>query len=87
MMTHNKLYELKVDMEDYDGSKASAVYTVFSVGSESNGGYVLQVGGFIDKGAGERSDVSQCLCANKCGRVFIKNICTICVVKNASVCR
>lgn len=53
MMTHNKLYELKVDMEDYDGSKASAVYTVFSVGSESNGGYVLQVGGFIDKGAGD----------------------------------
>ncbi|MCI4394081.1 hypothetical protein PGIGA_G00164500 [Pangasianodon gigas] len=65
MMTHNKLYELKVDLEDFDGLTASALYTTFSVGPEMNG-YVLQVGGFVEKGAGERSDVSQCLCANKC---------------------
>ncbi|XP_058237083.1 microfibril-associated glycoprotein 4-like [Hemibagrus wyckioides] len=52
MMTHNKLYELKVDIEDYDGNKASATYTVFFVSSEENG-YMLKVEGFIDGGAGD----------------------------------
>ncbi|XP_034156013.1 microfibril-associated glycoprotein 4-like [Pangasianodon hypophthalmus] len=52
MMTHNKLYELKVDLEDFDGLTASALYTTFSVGPEMNG-YVLQVGGFVEKGAGD----------------------------------
>ncbi|XP_058236267.1 microfibril-associated glycoprotein 4-like [Hemibagrus wyckioides] len=39
-MTHNKLYELKVDLEDHDGVKAFALYTVFFVSSEENG-YML----------------------------------------------
>ncbi|KAI5091244.1 microfibril-associated glycoprotein 4-like [Silurus meridionalis] len=50
-MTHNKLYELQVDLVDNDEAKASALYTTFSVGGGSN--YVLQVGGFVDKGAGD----------------------------------
>ncbi|KAF7689203.1 microfibril-associated glycoprotein 4-like [Silurus meridionalis] len=50
-MTHNKLYELQVDLVDNDEAKASTLYTTFSVGGGSN--YVLQVGGFVDKGAGD----------------------------------
>ncbi|XP_053332838.1 microfibril-associated glycoprotein 4-like [Clarias gariepinus] len=52
LMTNNKLYELQVDLEDFDGQKASAVYKVFIVGPETNG-YVLQVGNFVNYGAGD----------------------------------
>ncbi|KAF5889788.1 microfibril-associated glycoprotein 4-like [Clarias magur] len=52
LMTNNKLYELQVDLEDFDGQKASAVYKVFIVGPETNG-YVLRIGGFVNYGAGD----------------------------------
>lgn len=65
LMTNNKLYELQVDLEDFDGQKASAVYKVFIVGPETNG-YVLRVGNFVNYGAGERSD--------ECGCEFVSNM-------------
>ncbi|KAM9455044.1 microfibril-associated glycoprotein 4-like [Clarias gariepinus] len=52
LMTNNKLYELRIDLEDFDGLKSSAVYTTFIVGPESNS-YTLQIGGFINHGAGD----------------------------------
>ncbi|XP_060951303.1 microfibril-associated glycoprotein 4-like [Limanda limanda] len=45
-------FELQVDMEDFEGNKASAHYRIFSVDSECNG-YTLTVSGFTDKGAGD----------------------------------
>ncbi|KAK7933100.1 hypothetical protein WMY93_003996 [Mugilogobius chulae] len=44
--------ELLVEMEDFDGNKASARYSSFSVGAEC-AGYKLNVSGFIDGGAGD----------------------------------
>ncbi|XP_053269908.1 microfibril-associated glycoprotein 4 [Pleuronectes platessa] len=45
-------FELQVDMEDFEGKKASAHYRIFSVDSECKG-YTLTVSGFTDKGAGD----------------------------------
>ncbi|KAJ0060048.1 hypothetical protein NL108_002841 [Boleophthalmus pectinirostris] len=50
MLSSRKPHELLVEMEDFEGNKASARYSSFSVGSECDG-YKLQVSGFIDGGA------------------------------------
>ncbi|XP_061564332.1 microfibril-associated glycoprotein 4-like isoform X1 [Cololabis saira] len=47
-----KKYELLVDMEDFEGNKASARYSSFSVSPESFG-YTLHVSGFTNGGAGD----------------------------------
>ncbi|XP_070708018.1 microfibril-associated glycoprotein 4-like [Pempheris klunzingeri] len=47
-----KKYELLVDMEDFEGNKAFARYSSFSVGPESLG-YSLNVSGFINGSAGD----------------------------------
>uniref|UniRef100_A0A3B3D2F4 Microfibril associated protein 4 n=2 Tax=Oryzias melastigma TaxID=30732 RepID=A0A3B3D2F4_ORYME len=47
-----KKYELLVDMEDFEGNKAYARYSSFSVGPETEG-YKLEVTGFTDGGAGD----------------------------------
>uniref|UniRef100_A0A3B3IEK3 Fibrinogen C-terminal domain-containing protein n=1 Tax=Oryzias latipes TaxID=8090 RepID=A0A3B3IEK3_ORYLA len=46
-----KKYELLVDMEDFEGNKAYARYSSFSIGPEDEG-YKLEVTGFTDGGAG-----------------------------------
>ncbi|XP_014844311.1 PREDICTED: microfibril-associated glycoprotein 4-like [Poecilia mexicana] len=51
-LIRQKSYELVVDMEDFEGNKAYAHYTSFSVGPEWEG-YPLYVAGFIDGGAGD----------------------------------
>ncbi|XP_050958972.1 microfibril-associated glycoprotein 4-like [Labeo rohita] len=45
-------YRLRVDVEDFKGQKAYAVYKSFSVSAEADG-YRLQVSGFVNKGAGD----------------------------------
>ncbi|KAF1373402.1 hypothetical protein PFLUV_G00238490 [Perca fluviatilis] len=45
-------YELLVDMEDFEGNKAFARYSSFSIDPESYG-YTLHVSGFINGGAGD----------------------------------
>lgn len=52
-LTHKRKYELKVDLQDFDGVSVYAQYTSFSVESEADG-YKLNVSGFISGGAGER---------------------------------
>ncbi|KAK2891372.1 hypothetical protein Q8A67_014015 [Cirrhinus molitorella] len=51
-LTHRHHYELRVDLEDFQGQKAYALYKSFSVGSETDG-YKLHVNGFVDGGAGD----------------------------------
>lgn len=51
-MTKGKTFELRVDMEDFEGNKVYSNYSSFRIGSESNG-YVLEVSDFRDGGAGE----------------------------------
>lgn len=51
-LTRRYKYKLRVDVEDFDGKKAYALYNSFSVGSEADG-YELQVSGFVDGGAGQ----------------------------------
>ncbi|KAI4898804.1 hypothetical protein NFI96_029820, partial [Prochilodus magdalenae] len=51
-LTRRRRYELRVDLEDFEGNKVYAQYSTFSVGSEADG-YRLHVGGFTDGGAGE----------------------------------
>ncbi|KAL6482446.1 hypothetical protein MHYP_G00105260 [Metynnis hypsauchen] len=51
-LTSKRKYELRVDLEDFEGAKVFAKYSTFSVASEVNG-YKLTVGGFIDGGAGD----------------------------------
>ncbi|XP_056625742.1 microfibril-associated glycoprotein 4-like [Triplophysa dalaica] len=51
-LTHNRKYMLRVDLEDFEGRKGSAVYSLFSVDSECEG-YRLTVSGFKDAGAGD----------------------------------
>uniref|UniRef100_A0A8D0CSN6 Fibrinogen C-terminal domain-containing protein n=1 Tax=Sander lucioperca TaxID=283035 RepID=A0A8D0CSN6_SANLU len=50
-LTLRKRYELLVDMEDFDGNKAFARYSSFSIDPESSG-YRLHISGFINGGAG-----------------------------------
>ncbi|KAF7203669.1 microfibril-associated glycoprotein 4 [Nothobranchius furzeri] len=51
-LSQRKKYELLIDMEDFEGSKAYARYSSFSIGPESDG-YRLQLTGFINGGAGD----------------------------------
>ncbi|XP_031600464.1 microfibril-associated glycoprotein 4-like [Oreochromis aureus] len=52
LLTQGKNYELKVDMEDFEGQKVFAHYSSFSVGPESDG-YKLNLGSFIKGAAGD----------------------------------
>ncbi|XP_062398867.1 microfibril-associated glycoprotein 4-like [Sardina pilchardus] len=51
-LTNNKAYELRVDMEDFEGNRVFARYSNFSVASEEEG-YKLTVSGFTNGGAGD----------------------------------
>uniref|UniRef100_A0A8C7JL12 Microfibril associated protein 4 n=2 Tax=Oncorhynchus kisutch TaxID=8019 RepID=A0A8C7JL12_ONCKI len=51
-MTMKGTYELRVDMEDFEGNKVYAQYSSFSVGPEAEG-YLLTLGSFKDGGAGD----------------------------------
>ena len=51
LLTQAKNYELRVDMEDFDGQKVFAHYSSFSVGSETEG-YQLNLGSFTKGAAG-----------------------------------
>uniref|UniRef100_A0A665VJZ9 Microfibril-associated glycoprotein 4-like n=1 Tax=Echeneis naucrates TaxID=173247 RepID=A0A665VJZ9_ECHNA len=51
-LTLKKPCELLVDLEDFSGNKSVARYSSFSVGPESYG-YMLNVSGFTDGGAGD----------------------------------
>uniref|UniRef100_A0A8C6U3K4 Microfibril associated protein 4 n=1 Tax=Neogobius melanostomus TaxID=47308 RepID=A0A8C6U3K4_9GOBI len=51
-ITAKRPQELLVEMEDFEGNKASARYSSFSFGSECDG-YKLRVSGFTDGGAGD----------------------------------
>ncbi|XP_037547470.1 microfibril-associated glycoprotein 4-like [Nematolebias whitei] len=52
LLTQVKNYELRVDMEDFDGQKVFAHYAAFSVGPESEG-YKLNLGTFVKGAAGD----------------------------------
>ncbi|XP_030641457.1 microfibril-associated glycoprotein 4-like [Chanos chanos] len=54
-LTRGKKFELRVDMEDFDGKTAHAQYSSFSVGSERDG-YRLHVSGYIKAKAGDAGD-------------------------------
>lgn len=51
-ITHNSKQKLRVEMEDFEGSKTSATYSHFSVGGDCDG-YRLSVSGFKNEGAGD----------------------------------
>ncbi|KAI5091235.1 microfibril-associated glycoprotein 4 [Silurus meridionalis] len=51
-LTHKRKYELKVDLQDFDGATAFARYSSFSIDSEAEG-YKLHVSGFINGSAGD----------------------------------
>ncbi|XP_058496145.1 microfibril-associated glycoprotein 4-like [Solea solea] len=51
-LTIRKENELRVDMEGWDGAKASALYSSFSIESEK-GGYQLHLGSYTGGGAGD----------------------------------
>lgn len=55
LLTHDRNYELRVDMEDFEGQKVFAYYSAFSVGPESEG-YKLNLGNFIKGAAGKKSN-------------------------------
>ncbi|TDH15726.1 hypothetical protein EPR50_G00012880 [Perca flavescens] len=52
LLTRRKKNELRVDMEGWEGEKASAQYSSFSIDSE-NAGYQLHIGNFTDGAAGD----------------------------------
>ncbi|TWW82176.1 microfibril-associated glycoprotein 4-like [Takifugu flavidus] len=52
LLTQAKKYELKVDMEDFDGQNVFAHYSSFSVGPEAEG-YKLSLGSFVKGAAGD----------------------------------
>lgn len=52
LLTLRKPYELRLEMEDFEGTKVYVHYSSFSVGPEAEG-YKLSVSGFKDGGAGE----------------------------------
>lgn len=52
LLTQAKNYELRVDMEDFEGQRVFADYSSFSVGPESDG-YRLKLGSFIKGAAGD----------------------------------
>ncbi|XP_053086137.1 microfibril-associated glycoprotein 4-like [Pangasianodon hypophthalmus] len=51
-LTHKRKYELKVDLQDFEGVSVYARYTSFSVEPEADG-YKLSVSSFINGGAGD----------------------------------
>ncbi|XP_036419540.1 microfibril-associated glycoprotein 4-like [Colossoma macropomum] len=51
-ITNTRKYELRVDLQDFEGRKVYAQYSTFSVESETDG-YKLHVDGFINGGAGD----------------------------------
>lgn len=51
LMTQANSYELRMDMEDFEGQKVYALYSSFSVGAESEG-YKLTLGDFVRGVAG-----------------------------------
>ena len=52
LLTLSKSYELRIEMEDFQGAKAFVHYSSFTVGPEHEG-YTLTFSGFKDGGAGE----------------------------------
>ncbi len=50
-LTRNRNYMLRVDLENFTGSKVFALYSSFSVDREDDG-YKLHVSGFTNGGAG-----------------------------------
>ncbi|KAM6896867.1 microfibril-associated glycoprotein 4-like [Xenentodon cancila] len=52
LLTQAKTYELRVDMEDFEGQKVFAQYSSFSVDPESEG-YKLNLGSFVKGAAGD----------------------------------
>uniref|UniRef100_A0A8C6SMG5 Microfibril associated protein 4 n=1 Tax=Neogobius melanostomus TaxID=47308 RepID=A0A8C6SMG5_9GOBI len=56
LLTKGKAYELRVDMEDFEGQKVYAHYASFSVGPESDG-YRLSVGTFVKGAAGDSLNI------------------------------
>lgn len=56
MLTQTKSYELRVDVENFDGQKVSPHYAAFSVGPESEG-YKLRLEKFVKGVAGGTSVV------------------------------
>ncbi|KAM6957143.1 microfibril-associated glycoprotein 4-like [Aplochiton taeniatus] len=51
LLSLRKRYELRIDMEDFEGTKVYVQYSSFSVGSEHEG-YTLHLTGFKDGGGG-----------------------------------
>lgn len=51
LLTQARKYELRVDMEDFDGQNVFAHYSSFSVGPEAEG-YKLSLGSFVKGAAG-----------------------------------
>ncbi|XP_043120792.1 microfibril-associated glycoprotein 4-like [Puntigrus tetrazona] len=51
-LTLTRYYKLRVDLEDFEGNKAFAQYSSFSVDGEA-AGYELHISGFTDGGAGD----------------------------------
>uniref|UniRef100_A0A672G452 Microfibril associated protein 4 n=1 Tax=Salarias fasciatus TaxID=181472 RepID=A0A672G452_SALFA len=51
-LTQDGNYQLRVDLEDFDGNRVYALYDSFSVDAECDG-YALHVSGFRDGGAGD----------------------------------
>lgn len=51
LLTQAKNYELRVDMEDFEGQRVFAQYSSFSVGPEAEG-YTLNLGSFVRGAAG-----------------------------------
>ncbi|KAM3864465.1 uncharacterized protein ACN63O_012379 [Diretmus argenteus] len=56
LLTLRKSYELRVDMEDFEGMKVYVRYSSFSVSAEQDG-YRLTLSGFTDGGAGDSMDI------------------------------
>uniref|UniRef100_A0A7N6AQ81 Fibrinogen C-terminal domain-containing protein n=1 Tax=Anabas testudineus TaxID=64144 RepID=A0A7N6AQ81_ANATE len=80
-LTNQRKSELLVDMQDFDGKKAFARYSSFSISGECDG-YKLNVSGFTDGGAGDALtyhsgqkfstfDKDQDSWANNCARSFM----------------
>ncbi|KAM9837515.1 microfibril-associated glycoprotein 4-like [Aulostomus maculatus] len=80
LLTQAKNYELRVDMEDFDGQKVYALYSSFSVGTEAKG-YPLHLGNFVQGAAGDSlashnmmkfstTDRDQDLHATHCARTY-----------------
>ncbi len=51
ILTSNKNYTLRIDLEDFDGNSAFAVYAQFAVGPKDDG-FRLTIDGYIDGNAG-----------------------------------